>query len=253
MAIIKQIQWKFLLGVFKIKRLVSHWYGVRKLDYAKKDIYITTQTLREYYTRANSVKKEPETVNWLESCGEKKSVFYDIGANIGAYSLIAGSLGIEVYAFEPSYKNIETLQDNIFLNKLNRNITPLPFVLGVGNIIQSFSLDDNSSGATHTFSEFQRKKDACTQQLLVMSLDECVRIFNIPIPTMIKIDVDGAEINVLNGAKNTLAHKNLKHLLIEIEDEKKKEIFEIVKKYSFNVVNEFELGNGVKNYIFERA
>jgi hypothetical protein len=56
----------WILGVFKLKRIVARWYGTRVLDYPGASICISTTTLREYDVRARSVMKEPETVAWIE-------------------------------------------------------------------------------------------------------------------------------------------------------------------------------------------
>lgn len=104
---------KYLNLVFGIRKLVNNFHGMRKLDYNKKSLYIFTENIREFETRANSCLKEPETIKWIEDNSKKCKVFYDIGANIGAYSLVAAINGMKVLAFEPSFA--------IVMQKLQKN------------------------------------------------------------------------------------------------------------------------------------
>ena len=79
------------------------WIGVRvRLDW-KKEILLTVKSNMELKTRSNSCKKEPETIDWLTDNLRDGDIFYDVGANVGAYSLVAASINdnIKVYSFEP--------------------------------------------------------------------------------------------------------------------------------------------------------
>ena len=60
-----------------------------KMDYKTEDIFIHVDSLREYASRINSAKGEPGTINWIEKNIKQGEVLFDIGANVGAYSLIA--------------------------------------------------------------------------------------------------------------------------------------------------------------------
>jgi len=253
MNIIKQTRWKFLLGVFKIKRIINKWFGVRRLDYEPKIIYILTDTLREYETRARSVRKEPKTVSWIEKNGEKTAVFYDIGANIGAYSLIATALGIRVVAFEPAPQNIYKLQENILVNKLTERITVVPLMLAEREGVAKSYIKVRNFGASHSFSLHEQLSDSSLvgQDFLAIGLDLCIKIFSLPKPTMIKIDVDGAEIDLINGATKIFQDLTLKHILIEVGDDNK-EIIQKLTNFGFGLVDEERSGPLTTNYIFER-
>ena len=64
----------------------------RKLDFEKSDIHLSIESDIEYTTRLASCAKEPEMITWFEKFFKEGDVFYDIGANIGAYSLVAAIL-----------------------------------------------------------------------------------------------------------------------------------------------------------------
>lgn len=256
MKIIKQIRWKALLSVFKIRRFVNKWLGVRRLDYDNHDIFISTDTIREYETRAQSVCKEPETVSWIEKYGGSNAVLYDIGANIGAYSLIAAARGAKVIAFEPAPQNIYKLNKNIFLNGLNKDIMIMPFVLTKNNcVIQSImTARDRDFGSSHTFSSQEQLSDSLLKQTFVaMELDTCIKVFSLSEPTMIKIDVDGAEIEVLKGAKTLLASPKLKSILIEIDDKNTEIAKSILEDAGFKIIEEKRICSYAANCIFERV
>ena len=69
--------------------------------------------------------KEPETIEWIDGF-EENSVFWDIGANVGVYSLYAGlKKGVAVVAFEPATPNLYALNRNIEINQLEKKYLPL--------------------------------------------------------------------------------------------------------------------------------
>lgn len=248
----KRLKWKALLGVFKIKRFFAGWFSEQQLDFKEKSLYIYTNNIREYKTRANSCKKEPETCGWLKKVSGPNEILYDIGANIGSYSLIAASLGTKVYAFEPSPENYSTLHKNSRLNSLSHLIVPLPFVLGSKNSEEEFSAHEVTSGATATFKS--GNIDERTREFLpMMKLDSVIEMFQISKPTIMKIDVDGAELEVLKGAAETLSDKSLKSILIEVEEDLKDEVGRIMNENGFQKEEEHERHKGVQNIIYRRV
>ena len=246
-----QVQWKALLAVFKIKRIIAAWFSKARLDFEKKELYIRTKNVREYHTRAYSCRKEPETCSWLQEIANEDSVFYDIGANIGAYSLIAASLGMKVVAFEPSPENYATLHENTRMNALEAKITPVPFVLGSKNDSFTFPVPDYTSGATATFVTNDAHKVGTV--LLGITLDNAIPLFNFSKPTAVKIDVDGGEVEVLLGAQKTLCEKTVLDLLVEVDANLHDEVQKIVSTYGFTEVSRHERGKGVQNIIFKRV
>ncbi len=232
--ILGRVQTKALLGVFKCKRIVARWYGTRVLDYSKQVIRIGTTTFREYDTRARSVYKEPETVAWIEQESTKGGVFYDVGANIGAYSFIAATQGLAVVAFEPAPQNFAALHENISLNGLDEKITAVPMVLGTEGGVHSFSFADYTRGATEGFFSTQHER-AVKKSLLVETLDGIIRTYHLPPPSLMKIDVDGGEHEVLAGARETLAFPGLRSILIEVEEENREQVDVVLTAAGFTL------------------
>src|SRR4030042_1462024 len=84
----------------------------KKLDFKKCDIFLNVESHLEYTIRSFSCAKEPEMANWFETFFREGDVFYDIGANVGPYSLVASKMfegKIKVYAFEPGFPNFSQL------------------------------------------------------------------------------------------------------------------------------------------------
>lgn len=166
---------------------------IQTLEAPYSDLVIHADTEVERTKRVNALSKEPETVHFIESLPEG-SVFYDIGACVGGYSLIAAKHGLEVYAFEPAPFNSRRLKQNVSLNDLEDRIRVFPWALSnkSGYIGMDFSSEEIGS-AEHRLIE--RGGIACYR------LDELAENAGLPVPDAVKIDVDGQELDVVEGGK----------------------------------------------------
>lgn len=103
--------------------------------------------------RARTVTtREPDTIAWIDGF-ERGSVLWDIGANVGVYSLYAARVrDARVVAFEPAAANFFLLTHNIALNGLNARIMPLCIPLGATTGLGVLSLSDGDfAAALHSF------------------------------------------------------------------------------------------------------
>jgi len=89
------------------------------------------KTRMEVFRYTTFFSKEKGTLKWLDENIEPSSIMYDIGANVGLYSIYAAKKhgDVKVYAFEPHKVNFATLLENISLNDLEGSIFPLSFAL----------------------------------------------------------------------------------------------------------------------------
>lgn len=196
---------------------------VRALDYRPHRVLLHVDSELEYRVRLRSASKEPETVQWIEQHFRDGDVFYDIGANVGAYSLIAACRfpGLRVYAFEPSALNVGQLVRNVALNGCGDRVMPLAIALGDSTRMETFNYQNlDRGGALHTIGEpvtehGRRFVPALRQSVRIESLDDVVRWYELPPPSHIKVDVDGAEARILQGAARTLTAPTLRSLLLE--------------------------------------
>lgn len=173
-------------------------------------------------------KKEPETLNWIDNFTKSKEIiFYDIGANVGLYSLYASYKHldrIKIFSFEPMSQNIATLSKNIYINKL-KNITPYCLAISDKESIKKLFIPHNrfeSSGNRAQFNTDEKIATELAEKPIIhfegsigVSIDELCFKYNLPIPNYIKIDIDGKELDVLKGATKILKESELKSILIE--------------------------------------
>lgn len=124
-------------------------------------------------------------------------VVWDVGSQFGDFALIWSKFASKVFAFELDANNYRELQENLKLNKSD-NVFPFNWAIGNGNPIQ-FQM----KGHMATISNNGNKTDT-------VRLDD----IDFPKPDILKIDVEGFELDVLNGAKKLLKENNIK-LIVE--------------------------------------
>jgi FkbM family methyltransferase len=234
----------FLMPSRTLTRLKHSLSPTIRLDYARGSIRLQADSLFDFY-RARACEKEPETVEWIETYLKKGDVFFDIGANIGAYSLVACAHcegEITIIAFEPSFSSFHQLCRNIITNKFQKSITPYQIALTKSAGLVSFNyhsleagsadhqLGDNASNTTEPF--------VYTQQLLAFNMDYLIEKLGFPIPNHIKLDVDGAEVDVLHGAAEMLQNNKLRSILVEVReiDGMSDQVDEILRNAGFQLV-----------------
>lgn len=240
-------------GVRALRRLALRSRAdVATLDWAGSPIRVHVSSDRIVHSRLHPVAKEPWTAAWLESRVGTNDVVWDIGANIGAYALIAAALGAaRVVALEPAAANFAALCANVELNGRSEIVLPLPLVLSEQTGLATLASGEDAAGATHRIG-------AGGQQVVGFGLDELLERFALPHPTLLKLDVDGAEAAVLRGAAATLADPRLRSVLIEVEDASGDEIIDLAKTAGLGVRERYDSRdgnplNGVWYGIFERA
>ncbi len=196
---------------------------VSQLDYKKSKLLLKVQSVSER-ARLKSCAKEPRTVQWIEENLLNHNVFYDVGANVGAYSLIAASAhkNVSVFSFEPSFSTYGTLVKNVLLNGLENQVHTYP--IGLSNITEEsrFNMSSTVSGAAeHSVgSAINYLGKPFTPKaifsVLAFEIDAFRTMFDLPCPEFLKIDVDGNELEILKGAVKTLSNEKLKSILIEV-------------------------------------
>jgi FkbM family methyltransferase len=152
---------------------------------------------------------EPLATKLFQSLVKEGMTVVDIGANIGYYTLLASKLVGEsgkVYAFEPESNNFADLMENINLNHPN-NVIPLFKAVSDKLGEAKLFVSENESGE-HSLVQCESRKDVHPMPVQTVTLDETVRTAD-----FIKIDVEGHEYNVLEGAERILSNKPT--LLIE--------------------------------------
>jgi len=172
-------------------------------------------------------------------------VVYDIGANIGIYTVIlakaVGNNG-KVVAFEPEKESADRLQDNVKINNLN-NVQIVRKALG----------DNNSQGklyigkTTGNFSLVKTYEEGINYQTVeIIKGDEFVKAQNLPIPKLVKIDIEGYEYSALSGLRETLIHPDCKIICCEVhpglfpEGITEDKVLELIKSFGFLKMDTFK-------------
>ncbi len=207
-------------------------------------IYFATPNFLNRYRHKTFFTKEPETLKWIDNF-EKKDIFYDIGANVGLYSIYAAKKSkAKVYCFEPSFFNLEFLARNIYMNSLFDDIFIFPIALNENISVSKFRLTSTEwGGALSTFDKnFDDSGNKINSNFIYntvgFDIDNLTELTKIPYPDHIKIDVDGLEHIILLGAQKVI--KRAKTVLIEINDnftEQKSLSEKLMLDAGFKVVN----------------
>lgn len=223
------------------------------------DFYFSVVNPLTYFRALSFKSKEPETLNWIESF-EADSVFWDVGANIGLYSIYAAKVsGCPVYAFEPSVFNLELLCRNINYNKVTSNISVIPLPLFSSSCFENFRITDMSWGGAHSsFSEDvdqngEKINSIFEYKICGISPTTLTAHFGCPAPDYIKIDVDGVEHLILAGLVPIL--KNVKSVLVEVNEGfplQKSHCDEILQSAGFSLASRHVVSGEMFNQIWKR-
>lgn len=154
------------------------------------------------FMRFRDLTGEKKIIGDLLSSLRDDDVCFDVGANVGTYScFLASSLGPgRTFAFEPEPINADRLEQNLRLNDLEASVIRVALSDRAGNV--ELALQGSEAGAgSHTLSlaNAEQTIDVSTERG-----DGVIRRLGLPGPTVMKIDVEGAELEVLKGFSDTL-------------------------------------------------
>ncbi len=212
---------------------------VQHCDVRGHAVDVVTESSLERFRARTYGSKEPETLDWIERYFTAGDVLYDVGANIGLYSLFAARRlagRCRVYAFEPEALNHADLNRNIYLNQLSGVVVPCCMALSDAVGFDRFFVNvtppaDGASrpgelvagSALHNFGapvDFRNRPFAASHEQGTASstIDHLWSSWHLEFPNHLKIDVDGIEHRVIAGASRTLGDPRLKSVLVEITD-----------------------------------
>jgi FkbM family methyltransferase len=178
------------------------------------EVTIRTQgarlTVPWMFVRAYFPEHEPGTVRWMKDYLQAGSVAIDVGAHIGYFTVLmarlAGRYGA-VYALEPAQDNLQLLQRNVNRNRL-RNVTVIPSAAGNKSMVRELRLGSNSDGYGFYTPEQATRGTVPVAQVRLDDL-------SVGPVDLIKIDVEGAELDVLEGMTEILSRNPSVSLIVE--------------------------------------
>lgn len=170
--------------------------------------------------------KEPMTQRWIHRM-DASDCLWDVGANIGIFSLLAASRGVRVVAIEPLLGNFYDFQRTLDLNPdLSLNVTPI--LAGLSHFTGPETLASPSTTAGYSGAQLGKMGDELggvfvapiSRQVMAFRGDALLSLLERDSsatfhPTHIKIDVDGIELEILRGLSKILTSDRIKSLLLE--------------------------------------
>lgn len=224
-------------GFGRLAKIVSDLYFT---NIPNQDVNIKTKYGFEIITNPNLEKSigiklfkfgsyEAGTLGFMMSYLKKGDIFVDIGANIGLMTLHASKLVGEagrVFSIEPSKTTYEKLVRNVELNNL-KNVKALNF--GLGSTAQIKKLILNSDPGMNTFVDGSSNLNSF-EEVKIEVYDD-LEIFKNTNPDLIKIDVEGFELDVLRGLQSVFSNNNGPAFIVECSSNRennyfKKELFD---------------------------
>ena len=165
-----------------------------------------------------AIRDDAHLIRALTSRCVVGAVVWDVGANIGLYSVpLAQAVGPEgvVIAFEPEPRSRQRMEQNLALNGVD-TVTVKDFALGRQRSKGTFHIAAEGAAGTHSL--IHQLGDSAGGKFEVEGYDgdTLVAKGEIPQPNLLKIDVEGAEEDVINGLKDVLAHTDCSAVLCEV-------------------------------------
>jgi FkbM family methyltransferase len=189
--------------------------------------------------------KEPGTCQWIKNEVNEGDIFYDIGANIGIFTLLsaqaAGNTG-KVYAFEPHGATFMQLLDNIAMSNLQHSVVACNFALNDKEGFFPFNYQSSEAGTSDSqlssvlgFSGVEYQPQF-SELKYTASIDSLIESGNFPAPHCIKIDVDGNELKILRGMSKLLdGSKRPRTLQVEINKRTEADILSFMKAHNYEL------------------
>lgn len=245
-TLLKIIWWKVNQLFFKIPAIINMTDNAKLICYPNNSFgsFVVYANFPEY-----------EVMNFINKTVENGDIVVDVGANIGSESVLAASRGkkVKVYAFEPTKSLIPLLNENIFINDFYNRIEIIQkavsnkngkvrFVLENESEINHLDISSNNKPKNNRIDHLDIKK---TVQIDSVTLDTFIKEKSLKKIKLLKIDVEGAELLVLQGAQKALAAGKINVVLFEINKNiadygyKANDIFNLLRKnkyliYEFN-------------------
>lgn len=197
----------------------------------------------EFVRAYTMLEREEGTVEWLRQEVRPGDVVYDIGANIGAFTLLAArriQSGV-VYAFEPHLANATSLLANIRQNELQRTVRVLSCALSDQSGVFGFDYNDPKAGtALSQLTEHSRADESprinSPELKLTTTVDALVDDGVIRRADVVKIDVDGQELEVLRGMHGLLnGPRRPRAVQVEVNVEERLALCELMRSCGYEL------------------
>lgn len=189
------------------------------------------------YFHANGFPERTNIYWTLDTFISPDKVFIDIGAHVGSYTIVCATKASHTYAFECTPKTFCYLAANVALHNLESKVSLLPFALGnkEGMVDCILRTEDGGGNGMYVLDEADATREHV--RIRMNTLDS----FGIDNVGFIKIDVEGLELEVLQGAVETLKRSNYPKIMFECWSgdsfkEKREAIFAFLHELGYNKI-----------------
>lgn len=197
----------------KYKNSMNIVFNLNLSEYQMKQIYLFDQYEKN---TVYQLKKLLKLIN------QKTEInFIDVGANIGFYSLTLGSIfdkeNFAIHAFEPNPYTFKLLEENVNQNNI-KNITLNQFGLSSEESNFDLTYNEGNLGTANIYSK-ESNKNTKSANIKCVKFDDYCKENNISSVDIIKVDIEGAELDFLKGAVNIISKSKKCVLIAEIVEE----------------------------------
>lgn len=191
---------------------------------------------------------------WVNKCSSQKGPgkVLDLGAYSGIYSIAAASAGKSVIAFEPNSETFKLLERNVKLNNFMEKIDVRNFAIGaepafLNLAVEKFRSYSSGSRVLENQSSINETDWRILQSTEIKKLDDVIGSQKID---LLKIDVEGFELDVLNGARNTLTNNRTQILIEVLSPETFENVKALMQSLGYSLDSSFYDSHGGRNYVF---
>lgn len=196
------------IGRFFLWQIVSRLFKYPVLlPYTDRSSYLCWNGLAGVTGNWYNGLMEMEEMSFLVHFLRPDDCFYDVGANVGAYSILASQHGrCEVHSFEPHPQTFDSLARNIAIQKYSGNVHLHNTAIGNSDGVIRLTADHDT--VNHV-------AEGDVKGSLLVKISSLCRMALNP-PTLMKVDVEGFELQVLQGAERLLENRKLKAVIVEV-------------------------------------
>ncbi len=239
---------------YKYQLAVKLGYTTASIPAINKKLKFHVSTRLEY-NKVKDLDKEEKVLQCIMDKLKPDDIVYDVGGNIGLFAVPISSrlsAGGKIIIFEPVSCWADRLSENLSLNKVSNaevykvglfsenKDTNMKFKQTIGSGMASVVADYDSAMATSPF---------LVTNVRLVTAKAFIKENNLVMPNIMKVDVEGAELEVLKGFGDALADKNLRMILIEMHPElmpcRPEKIDDYLKSHGFTLCL---LGNRAREY-----
>ena len=181
------------------------------------------------------LRRQPDTIAWIDAF-QPNSVFWDVGANVGIYSLYAAlRRDTRIVAFEPAAVNYFLLAANVEANRFQDSVECVLVGLSDEQTISRIEVSQFVPAESFSFRGKKTKPFPGRQASLMASMDQLIDDYGLECPNYIKIDVPGLTEAIIDGGSRTFHRSEVREVHIECTETSKggRHVVEVLGRAGF--------------------